>query len=301
MLPLVARPGTAETLALGGSSVTFLAPAELTDGRFSLTDSVLAPGFPGPVPHRHKRMVDAFLILEGTVTFRLGAETRTLGAGSFAMAPPGVVHTFANPGPEPARLLNLMVPGGLEGYLREVAALGGPPDPAQMAAIAARYDFLPASGPPWAAGETALPAVVVPPGGGERIALGESSMTLLADGAASGGDVAVGLVQVAPGYAGPPPHRHMRTTEAFYLLEGAPNLRLEDGWHMIEPGTFAMVAPGTVHTMTNGPEGPARAVNLFVPAGLEGLTREVAARGWPPDPATMAVISARYDVVPAEA
>ena len=41
------------------------------------------------------------------------------------------------------RALNLMAPGGFERYLEEVAELGGPPDPDQMAQIASKYDFHP--------------------------------------------------------------------------------------------------------------------------------------------------------------
>jgi oxalate decarboxylase/phosphoglucose isomerase-like protein (cupin superfamily) len=61
------------------------------------------------------------------------------------LVPPGVVHTFANPGQEPARFLNVYQPAGNEGYVKEVAArmAGGAPTPAEMAAIAARYDFEP--------------------------------------------------------------------------------------------------------------------------------------------------------------
>ena len=48
---------------------------------------------------------------------------------------------------DPAELLNVMAPGGLEQYLKQVVALAqdGPPDPAQMAEIASAYDFVPAS------------------------------------------------------------------------------------------------------------------------------------------------------------
>ena len=38
-------------------------------------------------------------------------------------------------------MLNLFAPGGFEAYLRELAALQGPPDPATMAELASRYDF----------------------------------------------------------------------------------------------------------------------------------------------------------------
>jgi mannose-6-phosphate isomerase-like protein (cupin superfamily) len=39
-----------------------------------------------------------FYVLEGTLTMRLGDETTELPAGSFVCVPPGVVHTFSNPG-----------------------------------------------------------------------------------------------------------------------------------------------------------------------------------------------------------
>jgi hypothetical protein len=47
----------------------------------------------------------------------------------------------------PVRMLNLMAPGGLEQYLKELAAAlpaDRPPDPEQMARIASKYDFEPA-------------------------------------------------------------------------------------------------------------------------------------------------------------
>ena len=38
------------------------------------------------------------------------------------MVPPGNVHSVSNPSAEPVRFLNLSTPGGLERYLRELAA-----------------------------------------------------------------------------------------------------------------------------------------------------------------------------------
>jgi mannose-6-phosphate isomerase-like protein (cupin superfamily) len=40
----------------------------------------------------------------------MGGERLRLGAGSFVAAPIGVVHTFSNPGPGRARLLNVHAP-----------------------------------------------------------------------------------------------------------------------------------------------------------------------------------------------
>jgi mannose-6-phosphate isomerase-like protein (cupin superfamily) len=91
--------------------------------------------------------VDSFYVLDGVVSMRVGDETFEAGRGSYTAALPGTVHTFSNPGDEPVRVLNVMAPGGFEQYLKEVAASipeGGAPDPAAMAQIAARHDFVPA-------------------------------------------------------------------------------------------------------------------------------------------------------------
>jgi mannose-6-phosphate isomerase-like protein (cupin superfamily) len=152
---IVRGPGEGEELAMGESRATIKAGAD-DGGWLAVMDDVIAPGFPGPVPHRHAEMVDCFLVVDGTLTLLVGGGTVEAGAGSVAVVPPGHVHTFSNPGDAPVHLLNAMVPAGLEQYLKRVAAeaAGGPPDPARMAEIAADYDFEPASagaGPPTAA------------------------------------------------------------------------------------------------------------------------------------------------------
>src|SRR5919204_202704 len=112
---------------------------------FDITWSRYAPGQRGPEPHIHRGHTDSFYVLDGEVTFTLGSDEREVraGAGSYAVALPGVAHTFSNPSDETVRALNAMAPGGFEQYLKEAAAATGqgPPDPAVMAEIASRYDF----------------------------------------------------------------------------------------------------------------------------------------------------------------
>jgi mannose-6-phosphate isomerase-like protein (cupin superfamily) len=141
---VVRRPGEGVSLDAGPSRVLFKAEASDGDGTFSLTETTLAPGFPGPLPHRHTRMVDSFYVLEGMLTVRVEDKKHALGPGSYAFVPPGVAHTFSNPSDETVRMLNLQAPGGLEQYLKELASVlkpGEQPDPAVMAKIASRYDF----------------------------------------------------------------------------------------------------------------------------------------------------------------
>jgi quercetin dioxygenase-like cupin family protein len=138
---VIRRPGEGEPLGMGETRAAILVSAEDTGGRYALVETIYAPGFRGPPPHIHREMVDSFYILEGTLRMTAGGEVVDAGPGSFVAVPPGVVHTFANETDEPARVLNLFAPGGFEAYLRELAALPGPPDPATMAELASRYDF----------------------------------------------------------------------------------------------------------------------------------------------------------------
>jgi mannose-6-phosphate isomerase-like protein (cupin superfamily) len=78
-----------------------------------------AAGESGPEPHVHRRHSDSFYVLEGELVFEVGDERVVLGAGGFALVPPGVVHTFRNEGPALARFLNAHAPGcGFADHLR---------------------------------------------------------------------------------------------------------------------------------------------------------------------------------------
>jgi quercetin dioxygenase-like cupin family protein len=98
-----------------GFDAVFLAPGEgerleadhrvgtIKVGReeLSMIEFDLEPGFAGPDPHDHDDHVDSFYVLEGEAEFLMDDETLRLGAGSFVVAPLGVVHTFSNPRPRP--------------------------------------------------------------------------------------------------------------------------------------------------------------------------------------------------------
>jgi mannose-6-phosphate isomerase-like protein (cupin superfamily) len=101
---------------------TRVATIKIERDEISLVDFELEPGFEGPSPHAHDDHVDAFYVLEGEPEFLMGDEKLVLGAGSFVAAPIGVVHTFGNPGPAPARLLNVHAPSsGFPDFLRRIS------------------------------------------------------------------------------------------------------------------------------------------------------------------------------------
>jgi mannose-6-phosphate isomerase-like protein (cupin superfamily) len=141
---VVHRPGEGERHAAGsGTEIVIKATGDDTAGSFFLSESVIAPGFPGPPPHVHEQLHDMFYVLEGTLTVQLGDETLAAGPGTFVCVPPGVVHTFRNPGEESVRFLNFNTPSGWEHYMRGLAeaARSGPLTPEAIGRVASRFDF----------------------------------------------------------------------------------------------------------------------------------------------------------------
>jgi mannose-6-phosphate isomerase-like protein (cupin superfamily) len=87
-----------------------------------LTHARYGAGEPVAKPHVHQEHTDAFYVLEGELTFKLGNESEmTLPAGGFVAVPPGVVHSFWNAGDRTARWLTIHAPdGGFAAFMRGV-------------------------------------------------------------------------------------------------------------------------------------------------------------------------------------
>jgi mannose-6-phosphate isomerase-like protein (cupin superfamily) len=118
-------PAATDAVVLGAGEgerlegTTRVATIKIARDEICLVEFELEPGFEGPDPHAHDDHIDSFYVLEGEPQFLLGGETVRLGAGSFVAAPLGFTHTFASPGPERARLLNIHAPScGFHDFLR---------------------------------------------------------------------------------------------------------------------------------------------------------------------------------------
>lgn len=73
-------------------------------------------------PHTHTREDEYSLILSGVVGARLGDETTDeIPAGSWLVKPRSVPHAMWNVTDEPARILEVVVPGGIERYFEQIA------------------------------------------------------------------------------------------------------------------------------------------------------------------------------------
>ena len=72
-------------------------------------------------PHIHHQHTDAFYVLEGELTFEIGAErqTFTVGAGSLVAVPPGVAHSFRTAGRGRSHWLTIHAhDGGFAAFMR---------------------------------------------------------------------------------------------------------------------------------------------------------------------------------------
>ena len=73
---------------------------------------------------------------------QVGDSSSVADPGDLVLKPRGVPHAFWNAGADPARLLEVITPGGFEDYfsaLAEVLAVEGPPDLARLAEVARRF------------------------------------------------------------------------------------------------------------------------------------------------------------------
>jgi mannose-6-phosphate isomerase-like protein (cupin superfamily) len=122
-----------------GGLATIKATSKETDGLYTLVE-VLEPEGEAPL-HVHHREDEAFWVLDGEVTFRIGDETIEASAGSFVFGPRDVPHTFTVHSGS-ARLLFLLSPGGFEEFIYATSepakehtlppAPEGPPSEAEM-------------------------------------------------------------------------------------------------------------------------------------------------------------------------
>ena len=127
-----------------GSELIVKALESDTRGAYSLLEWRSERGGTWVPAHIHEAVEEAWYVLEGELTFRIGDRTISAPAGSFVLVPRGTVHSFANTGGGTARYLQLFSPGGMEHYFAERAALmrdAAPdaPDPAALADLSRRY------------------------------------------------------------------------------------------------------------------------------------------------------------------
>ena len=114
-------------------------------GMFELT---VPPASNVPPPHSHSNNEELVYVLEGTLRYAVGADTRDLTPGQSMHTPRGTVHGFSNPFDCAARALIIMSPDIGAQYFKDVAAVvnvGSPPEKGALVAVRSRYGLVPSA------------------------------------------------------------------------------------------------------------------------------------------------------------
>jgi len=121
--PVAVGPGQGETIeGPVGGPVTFKVRGAQTGGSLTAFENVIAPG-QGPPLHTHAWEDEAWYVVEGQLRFILGTDIAPAPAGSFVFVPRGTPHCFQNTGSEPARILVMFTPAGMETFFDRFASL----------------------------------------------------------------------------------------------------------------------------------------------------------------------------------
>ena len=115
---------------------------------------------------------------------------------------------------------------------------------------------------------------IVPRGSGQSFALVGDVYRILVSGKETNGKYAVIETIVTPG-GGPPPHRHSREEEGFYILEGELAVTVDGRRETLTAGSFANLPVGSVHSFKNEGAKTVRMLITVAPAGFEKMFMEV--------------------------
>jgi quercetin dioxygenase-like cupin family protein len=138
----VLGPAEGNHVQIAALGVRFMVDSAASGGGFSLVEHPIAPRGLGSPLHTHTHEDEYSYVLEGRVGIEIGGETTVAEPGDLVFKPREVPHAFWNAGDEPARLVEIISPGGFEKYFEEIAHLfpaDGPPNMEGLPPIAAKY------------------------------------------------------------------------------------------------------------------------------------------------------------------
>jgi mannose-6-phosphate isomerase-like protein (cupin superfamily) len=138
---VVQLPGEARSIDVGPFGVVVHADEDVTQGAFSLIETVEPDAGIGPPLHVHRDCAESFLVLAGRYRMHLDGTDFDCPPGAFVYVPRGMTHTFQTL-ERGSRKLNLYTPAAMVGYFDELAAgVQAGLDDAGLDAIAERFEM----------------------------------------------------------------------------------------------------------------------------------------------------------------
>lgn len=117
----------------------FMIDGKDAGGRFALVQHLFAPRALAAPMHRHHLEDEFTYVVHGRIGAVLGDQEVEAGPGDLIFKPRGQWHTFWNAGDEPAAVLELISPAGLETFFRALGTMPQPIDPDELGELAAPY------------------------------------------------------------------------------------------------------------------------------------------------------------------
>ena len=138
--PFLVEPDGGEVVMEGPVGVITKIPGTATNRVISIVEHPVQPRILVP-PHVHQDHDEWSYILEGQIGARVGDDEFIAEAGSYILKPRRIPHVFWNPSDQPARILEIITPSGLEEMFARFGALGarGEMTLETMGATAAEY------------------------------------------------------------------------------------------------------------------------------------------------------------------
>ena len=132
--------GQGKRLNVLGDNQRILLTGEDTGGSYTLVENYNPPGASIPL-HLHRNEDETFYVVSGEVEFEINGEIVLATAGATVYLPRNAPHSFTIVGSEPAKMLFMLMPAGLEKYFEELSQLPSnePPDMKKVIEISARY------------------------------------------------------------------------------------------------------------------------------------------------------------------
>jgi quercetin dioxygenase-like cupin family protein len=292
------RDGEGNTRWWGGGLATIKVTGKETGDLYSIVEVLEPEGARAPL-HLHRKEDEAFFLLEGEMTFRIGEQTIRARPGSFVFGPKDVPHTYAVDS-GPAKLLFLLSPPGFEGFVEAVSkpaeaptlpppASDGPSDAddttddegesESFAVLEDRYgceivdtpqdrQTSEGRGKEEQMNEADIASGIYGLAEGEGEArwwLGGLA-TMKATGKQTDGRYT--LVEVLEPEGEQPFHVHHREDEGFWVLEGEVTFVVGEQTIKASPGTFVFGPKNVPHRYTVD-SGPAKMLFILSPAGFE--------------------------------
>jgi quercetin dioxygenase-like cupin family protein len=143
--------------------------------------------------------------------------------------------------------------------------------------------------------------IILNAGGGKEIKVGNSTIFFKLLSERTNNRFSVTEYELLPKFPGPPAHKHREFEHAWYVLEGALSIELDNEETTILKGGFAFIPKKTVHAFSNKSNAIVRLLVIDTPGGFEKYYDDIQIAfgdGKALDPNVFREIQLNYDTYP---